>query len=231
MRDANRLIYGVFIILTFLVFLRCSTTSNTSRYDDNNDQKYSDGEKHRFSSYDDERSITADEDDYTEYGWEESDVPETEENIDVTAIVEKYNLSAVDYNNDTTTLKEKVLLEIIRYLDTPYKYGGTSTDGIDCSAFTQNIFKTTLSIDLLRSASDQYSQGEIVGSKDDLQFGDLVFFDTQRGVSPGHVGIYIGDELFAHASTSQGVTISSMDQSYYQSRYVGARRIEPEGTF
>lgn len=232
MRDANRLIYLLFIILSFLVFLRCSTTSHASRYGDNDDSENSGNARHRFSSYDDERSITADEDDnFIDYNSEDYEDFDYENSVDVSEIVEKYNLSEVDYDNDTTTLKEKLLLEIIKYLDTPYEYGGTSTNGIDCSAFTQNVFKNTLSTDLLRSARDQYSQGEIISDKVDLQFGDLVFFDTQRGVSPGHVGIYIGDELFAHASTTNGVTISSMNQSYYQSRYVGARRIEPEGTF
>ncbi|MGD8307389.1 MAG: C40 family peptidase [Ignavibacteria bacterium] len=232
MRDANRLIYLLFIILSFLVFLRCSTTSNTSRYGDNDDYENSENARHRFSSYEDERSITADENDnITDYNSDEYEDFDYENSVDVSEIVERYNLSEFDYNNDTITLKEKLLLEIIKYLDTPYEYGGTSTNGIDCSAFTQNVFKNTLSTDLLRSARDQYSQGEIISHKEDLQFGDLVFFDTQRGVRPGHVGIYIGDELFAHASTTNGVTISSINHSYYQSRYVGGRRIEPEGTF
>jgi cell wall-associated NlpC family hydrolase len=66
---------------------------------------------------------------------------------------------------------------------------------------------------------------------EDLQFGDLIFFNTQTNVRPGHVGIYIGDNLFAHASTKKGVTVSSLTHTYYQSRFMGGRRIEPDGTF
>ena len=119
-----------------------------------------------------------------------------------------------------------MLMEIIKYLDTPYKYGGNSKDGIDCSAFTQNLYRDVLATDLMRSARLQFSQGKLVSSKQDLQFGDLVFFNTRQRVKPGHVGIYIDDNLFAHASTSKGVTISSMDLDYYSQRFMGGRRID-----
>jgi cell wall-associated NlpC family hydrolase len=72
-------------------------------------------------------------------------------------------------------------------------------------------------------ARAQYGVGSDV-AKPDLQFGDLVFFNT-TGRSPSHVGIYIEDDLFAHASVSYGVTISSLESTYYRKRYVGARRV------
>ena len=62
----------------------------------------------------------------------------------------------------------------------------------------------------------------------ELKFGDLVFFNTRRRVKPGHVGIYIGDNLFAHASSKLGVTISSLEHDYYNKRYMGARRIDEQ---
>jgi cell wall-associated NlpC family hydrolase len=156
-----------------------------------------------------------------------SDLPENEEKIQVASLLNKtpeaYDIPGFDY----VTLREKVLMEIIKYLDTPYKYGGNSIDGIDCSAFTQNIYSDVLSVKIDRSARLQYRQGTEIENKDELKFGDLVFFNTRKRVKPGHVGIYIEDNLFAHASSKRGVTISSLDHNYYSQRFMGARRFEP----
>jgi cell wall-associated NlpC family hydrolase len=156
-----------------------------------------------------------------------SDLPDEEEKIQITSLLnnttEAYDIPGFDY----TTLKDKVLMEIIKYLDTPYKYGGNSKDGIDCSAFTQNIYRNVLSIDIERSARLQYKQGMEVDNVEGLKFGDLVFFNTRKRVKPGHVGIYIEDNLFAHASSKRGVTISSLDHNYYSKRFMGARRFDP----
>jgi len=121
--------------------------------------------------------------------------------------------------------KEKLMLEIVRYLNTPYLYGGNDNSGIDCSAFTQNVFMKSLGVKLPRRASEQYRSGRKVSSKEKLEEGDLLFFDTTKNSYPGHVGIYIGEDLFAHASFSKGVTISSLQSSYFKKRYVGARRV------
>jgi cell wall-associated NlpC family hydrolase len=156
-----------------------------------------------------------------------SDLPDEEQKIQIASLIDDNNTD--DYSIpgfDYTTLKEKMLMEIIRYLDTPYKYGGNSFDGIDCSAFTQNIYKSVLSISLERSARLQYKQGIEIDDKNDLKFGDLVFFNTRKRVKPGHVGIYIQDNLFVHASSKRGVTISSIDHSYYSQRFMGARRFD-----
>jgi len=87
------------------------------------------------------------------------------------------------------------------------------------------MFKNTVSLDLNRTTRDQYNMGKDISEKDELKFGDLVFFDTRRSVKPGHVGIYLGDNLFAHASSSKGVTISSINSSYYENRFMGGRRV------
>lgn len=130
-----------------------------------------------------------------------------------------------DINADALNLQEKITVEIIRYLNTPYKYGGNTLSGIDCSGFTTAVFKNALSLSIPRTARDQYKIGETVDDIKSLQFGDLVFFDTRRKVKPGHVGLYIGDNLFVHASRKNGVIITNLNHSYYSKRYMGARRI------
>jgi hypothetical protein len=133
------------------------------------------------------------------------------------------NLNKLKNLNVALTPREKILFEVIKYLDTPYKYGGNSGNGIDCSAFTKQVFENSVSIELPRSAREQYSAGERI-DKDELKFGDLVFFNTRRRNNPGHVGIYLGDNQFVHASRKLGVTVDSLDEKYYKARFTGARR-------
>ena len=118
---------------------------------------------------------------------------------------------------------QKMMDVILGYLGTPYVYGGDSKSGIDCSAFTSAVYGQSVNVKLARTAADQVKEGTPV-SFDDLKFGDLMFFDT-TGANPSHVGIYIGDDLFAHASEAFGVTISSIESSYYKNRYTESRRI------
>ncbi|MHA6261041.1 C40 family peptidase [Sporosarcina sp. CAU 1771] len=111
-----------------------------------------------------------------------------------------------------------------KYIGVPYKYGGTTTSGIDCSAYTQRVFREN-GITIPRDTVSQYAQGTPV-SKSNLQPGDLVFFNT-NGRRVSHVGVYIGSNNFIHASTSRGVMISSIyDKYYWGSRYIGARRVK-----
>ncbi|MEQ8199846.1 MAG: LysM peptidoglycan-binding domain-containing protein [Syntrophomonadaceae bacterium] len=117
----------------------------------------------------------------------------------------------------------RVVAKAAQYLGTPYRYGGSAPGGFDCSGFTSYVFKQ-FGISLSRTAAGQYGQG-IAVSKANLIAGDLVFFNTYGGVS--HVGIYAGGGRFIHSSSpnSGGVIYSAMSESYYASRYVGARRI------
>ncbi|MBP2116184.1 MULTISPECIES: C40 family peptidase [Paenibacillus] len=111
---------------------------------------------------------------------------------------------------------------IDKAIGTKYVSGGTSTNGFDCSGFTMYVFDK-IGINLPHQSGSQYQMGSAV-SRDEMRPGDLVFFNTSgKGIS--HVGIYVGDGEFAHASSSRGVTISSLSDSYYVNRYVGAKRI------
>jgi cell wall-associated NlpC family hydrolase len=119
--------------------------------------------------------------------------------------------------------RSKMMREISRYMGVPYLYGGTSAQGLDCSGYTLLVYKNSMGKLLPRSAAEQAKEGRNV-KFEDLKFGDLVFFNT-TGQQYSHVGIYLGDDLFAHASVTLGVTISSLQSSYYEKRYEGARRI------
>ena len=119
--------------------------------------------------------------------------------------------------------QSKIMRAISRYMGTPYEYGGMSVDGMDCSAYTLLVYKESIGKQLPRSAQAQSKIGSSVRFEE-LKFGDLVFFNT-TGAQGSHVGIYLGDDLFAHASVTLGVTISSIESSYYKNRYEGARRI------
>ena len=109
----------------------------------------------------------------------------------------------------------------MRFLGVPYSFGGTSGYGFDCSGYTQHVF-AMMGVHLPRMADEQYYAGKSFKGKP--QAGDLVFFHTYAsGVS--HVGISLGDDRFVHASSSHGVTVSSLHDSYWGPRYLGAKRI------
>ena len=122
----------------------------------------------------------------------------------------------------TSTLAEDIIAHSYSYLGTPYRYGGTSYSGIDCSGFTMKVF-AQFGIYLPHGASDQYALSTPVTTEERAP-GDLVFFNTS-GYGIGHVGIYLGGGQFIHASTSRGVIISSLYESYYARTYLFAGRI------
>ena len=109
-----------------------------------------------------------------------------------------------------------------RFMGTPYVFGGTSEGGIDCSGFTMRVFMMN-GIRLPRTADVQYSVGSPVG-KGKEEAGDLVFFETYCP-GPSHVGIYLGGGNFIHASSSRGVTVANLSDSYFKNRYLGAKRV------
>ncbi|MCX7797991.1 MAG: C40 family peptidase [Melioribacter sp.] len=222
---------AVIILISTNLFIGCTPSSSAQRYNQQKIKKTQQKKSIRFTSQDSIKNSTQQKNANSEITKTPSDtlqdefdeLPVEENPIDKEKFVANYK----NYINPDIPLsfREKILLEVIKYLDAPYKYGGNSNEGIDCSGFIRQIFLNSFSIELPRSAREQFMIGEKV-EKDELEFGDLVFFNTSRRVKPGHVGIYIGDNQFVHSSRKLGVTISSLNEKYYAKRYYGARRIE-----
>jgi cell wall-associated NlpC family hydrolase len=121
------------------------------------------------------------------------------------------------------TQREKIVAFAKKLLNIPYRFGGSSLFGIDCSAFVQKVYRF-VDINLPRSAREQYVEGNPVDRKE-LTVGDLVFFRTYASF-PSHVGIYLGDNRFIHASSAKRkVSIDNLDTPYYLKRFIGAKRI------
>ncbi|TXL67817.1 cell wall lytic activity [Cerasibacillus terrae] len=106
-------------------------------------------------------------------------------------------------------------------IGTPYKWGGTSPGGFDCSGFLQFVYQAE-DIQIPRTVSDIWNYGTPV---EQPSVGDLIFFETYKP-GPSHAGIYLGDGKFIHAGESRGVEISEMDNPYWSPKYLGAKRIE-----
>lgn len=118
-----------------------------------------------------------------------------------------------------------LVLNAMGFMGIPYKWGGATPEaGFDCSGFVQFVFRQATGVILPRSSFDQVHQGVSV-TQDELQPGDLVFFNTMRARF-SHVGIYIGENRFIHApSRGKSVEIVDITNSYWQKRYNGARRL------
>ncbi|EJL75688.1 C40 family peptidase [Chryseobacterium populi] len=130
---------------------------------------------------------------------------------------------AVKYNKTI----DNILTEAETYLGTPYRYGGMTRNGIDCSAFVLSVFGAAAGLSLPRVAASQAQEGERI-EKENLQKGDLIFFSHGRRIS--HVGIVEsvtedGEVKFIHAATSRGVMISSLNDSYWGPKYRFAKRV------
>jgi len=120
-----------------------------------------------------------------------------------------------------TSADNRMMDEIESWMGTPYSYGGESRSGVDCSAFTQAIYRA-VDIEIPRTASRQAATADIVNPSI-IKFGDLIFFNTS-GSGISHVGIYIGNGFFVHASSSRGVVRESLSKEYYASRIVSVGR-------
>lgn len=126
--------------------------------------------------------------------------------------------------SDSITVIAKLNDQLSGWRGTPYRYGGMSRHGVDCSGFVLTTFRDQFDLQLPRETSAQAEIGTEI-DKSDLLPGDLVFFKTGAGDSGLHVGIYDTDNQFIHASTSRGVMRSSLDDVYWRKKFWQARRI------
>ena len=125
-------------------------------------------------------------------------------------------------------LARQIIEYASKHVGRPYRYGSGGPKAFDCSGFTSYVFKN-FGVDLTRSSSSQYREGEKISNKD-IKPGDLLFFKGRSNKSVGHVGMAVdvdknGKVKFIHAATSKGVIYSTLDEDYYAKRYIGARRV------
>lgn len=131
-------------------------------------------------------------------------------------------LNQNDINKDELEeINEKLFSVYNQWKGTKYKLGGTTKKGIDCSAFVQKVLKLGFDLSMPRDTISLSKIGTSI-EKDELKTGDLVFFKTKR---TRHVGIYLEDGKFMHASTKWGVSISEIDSDYFKNKYWKAQRI------
>jgi len=123
---------------------------------------------------------------------------------------------------DSLRVKQALRSHYSRWQGTPYRHGGLGLSGVDCSGFTLLTYHQLFGLNLGRSTEDQLEQGMPI-DRDALRPGDLVFFKT--GFFKTHVGIYLDQGLFVHASASKGVTVSTLKLDYWQRNFWTARRI------
>jgi cell wall-associated NlpC family hydrolase len=130
--------------------------------------------------------------------------------------------SPAQQDNPGSSQAESIIATAKRYIGVPYRFGGVDPKGFDCSGYVQFVFNQH-ERKLPRSADVQYKAGKFV-LRSQLQPGDLVFFTTYEA-GPSHNGIYMGTGQFIHASSSRGVMISKLDDTYWKPRYLGSRRV------
>ena len=136
--------------------------------------------------------------------------------VPVTTRADAVNLS------NTKTVRNVLLEQYSQWQGTPHRLGGMSRGGIDCSGLVHRIFRSHLGHEVPRTTRQQVRVGEPV-NRDQLRPGDLVFFKT--GYKTRHVGIYTGESQFLHASSSQGVSLSNLNNQYWASNYWQSRRV------
>ena len=127
-----------------------------------------------------------------------------------------------DVSHGSSILARRIVQTSMQYIGVPYVFGGTTPYGFDCSGYVRYVFAQA-GVALPRMADEQYYYGSPI-STSELRAGDLVFFSTYT-YGPSHVGIYLGDNNFINASSSRGVVIDSLGNSYWSSTYIGARRV------
>jgi cell wall-associated NlpC family hydrolase len=122
-----------------------------------------------------------------------------------------------------TLTNVNLLKSIDEWWGTSYCMGGSTKDCIDCSAFTQILMQNVYNLTIPRTAQEQYNSSKQI-NLEDLNEGDLVFFNTNGGRDITHVGVYLFNNKFVHAATSNGVMVSDLNDTYWKPKYKGAGR-------
>jgi cell wall-associated NlpC family hydrolase len=121
---------------------------------------------------------------------------------------------------------QRLLEEVVAsYIGVPYRWGGTTAAGFDCSGFVLTVYREVYGVTLPRTSSRMWKQGRQIPITA-ARPGDLVFFKGGSFGAVDHVGVYMGGNRFAHSSTSSGVIYSSLSETYYARRFAGARRVQ-----
>jgi len=129
-----------------------------------------------------------------------------------------------DYRKYYSVPQQRLESVVETYIGTPYRFGGNTRNGIDCSGLVKEVFAQVSYARMPRTSSSLFKLGRMV-SKTDAKAGDLVFFRSGLFNRVNHVGIYISDGKFVHASSSKGVIYSSLDGTWYRKHFAGIKRI------
>ncbi|MFV3305543.1 NlpC/P60 family protein [Pseudomonas sp. NY15181] len=150
----------------------------------------------------------------------------------VTQADESQDEGAKNYNGSSTTHVSDILDRAFSLIGTPYRFGGKSErTGFDCSGFVGYLFREEAGINLPRSTRELITMDVPLVSKEDLQPGDLIFFNNRGRGRVSHAGIYIGDGQFIHSASRRGggVRVDSLDESYWRLSYMEAKRVLEPG--
>ena len=202
-----------FSSVTIIIFSACSSTKNLSSSTTTSRPRFINGVEINATT-----SVAKHTTRTTEISPIQPDAPA--KNITASSLQMKY---AAMLNTTPSQLQNADLLqEIDDWFGVPYRYGGTTKDGVDCSAFSQTVMQDVYSQTVPRTAQEQFDNRSAI-DKTELQEGDLVFFHTSgRKNDITHVGVYLANNKFIHASTSNGISISDLDDPYWKPRYRGA---------
>jgi lipoprotein Spr len=139
--------------------------------------------------------------------------------------VDKRNHSSKNHNETPTAVANALVLEARSWIGTPYKYGGHSREGADCSGFLMEVFKSAVDVNIPRTTKDQRSHCLEV-DRDHISVGDIIFFSSNNSSGKiAHVGMYVGDGRMIHASSSRGVVEDNLDLKYYVEHFRSIGRV------
>lgn len=216
----NRLWFSSIVLLFFVLIIRDGFAEDYKIK--KGDTLYGISKRYKIS-IDDIKKLNGLKSDYLKAG-NIINLPTKEQETENLPLISSENNSDIkDADIEQLDKKDKMILFAKKFLNTPYRLGGSSIIGIDCSAYVQKVFDL-FGISLPRTAREQFGIGDEI-QRDDLTIGDLVFFTTYT-TFPSHVGIYIGDNLFIHASSKdRKVKINNLDEPYYSRKFLAGRRL------